>query len=511
MTFVFGFSLLTVGFFLFRQITTFYNANLHPLCKFPGPVAACRSETWLYQMTKSDFQEENFEKLHEKYNTQALRIGPNELHISDVNLYKVIYGQSSPFPKYAPFYEGFNTPHTVFAECDPLLHKQRRRMLNPLFSRVGLFKMEPVIQQKIKILVEKIRLLAGNGPVNVYDAFRLMTTEVILQLAFGRAGGLIEEDQNGFRSWFLEGFDAASKSIPDLQYQPWLRKLINIIPQTLVYKLSPEIGNLLDITKFAEDSVRHWQKSESRPDHPVVFEALETVDDAEKVTEGMDILIAGADTTASTLTTGLIHILTDSEIERRLLEEVDLLPTDENGQLSLQALEKSEYLVGHPMGYCAPKTIEVLTRFAQNATVKEALRVGMAVPGRLPRVVPDSLTEPFIVDGKVVPPGTTVSISTYTMHTNTSIWGPDARNFRPDRWIGPQSKGLEQYFCTFSKGARMCIGQNLAPAEIIIALAYLLRNFKMSLRSKSDIGAKNDRFTLQYEAPGLQVTFKPRY
>lgn len=83
----------------------------------------------------------------------------------------------------------------------------------------------------------------------------------------------------------------------------------------------------------------------------------------------------------------------------------------------------------------------------------------MAVPGRLPRVVSDSLTEPFIVDGKVVPPGTTVSISTYTMHTDTSIWGPDARKFRPDRWIGPQSKGLEQYLCIFPKGARMCIGQ----------------------------------------------------
>lgn len=61
-------------------------------------------------------------------------------------------------------------------------------------------------------------------------------------------------------------------------------------------------------------------------------------------------------------------------------------------------------------------------KFTQNATVKEALRVGMAVPGRLPRVVPDSLTGPFMVDGKVVPPGTTVSMSTYTMHTGTSIW-----------------------------------------------------------------------------------------
>ncbi|KAJ9482048.1 hypothetical protein VN97_g11399 [Penicillium thymicola] len=434
-------------------------------------------------MTKSDFQEENLEKLHEKYNTQALRIGPNELHITDVNLYKVIYSKSSLF------YDGFNTPHTVFTECDPLLHKELRRMLNPLFSHVGLFKLEPIIQQKINMLVEKIHSLAGNGPVNAYDALRLMTTEVILQFACGRAGGLIEEDQNGFRSSILEGFDAASKSIPDLQYQPWLRKLINIIPQTLVYKLSPEIGNLLDTTKLAEDSVRHWQKSESRPDHPVVFERLETFNDAEKVTEAMGILVAGADTTASTLTTGLIHILSDSEIERRLLNEVDLLPTDEVGQFPLQALEKSEYL---------------------NATVKEALRVGIAVPGRIPRVVSDSLTEPFIVDGKVVPPGTTVSISTYTMHTDTSIWGPDARKFRPDRWIGPQSRGLEQYFCTFSEDARMCIGQNLAVAEIIIALAYLLRNFKMRLRSKSDIGAKKDRFTLQYEAHGAQVTFKPR-
>ncbi|KAJ6119485.1 hypothetical protein N7523_003765 [Penicillium sp. IBT 18751x] len=389
-------------------------------------------------MTKSDFQEEEFEKLHREYNTQALRIGPNELHISDVNLYKVIYNQSSPFPKYAPFYNGFNTPHTVFAECDPVLHKERRRMLNPLFSRVGLFKLEPIIQEKIKMLVGKIRFLAGNGTVNVYDAFRLMTTEVILQFAFGRNGGLIDEDKNGFNSWFLKGFDAASKSIPDLQYNPWLRHLTNIIPQAIVYKLSPEIGNLLDIAKFAEDSVRFWQKSDSKPDHPVVFERLDTVNDADLATEAVDILIAGADTTASTLTTGLIHILSDREIERRLVEEVDSLQVNGDGQLPLQALEKSEYL---------------------NATVKEALRVGMAVPGRLPRVVPHSLTEPFMVDGKLVPPGTTVSISTYTMHTDTSVWGPDAHEFRPDRWIGPKSKGLDQYFCTFSKGARMCIGQ----------------------------------------------------
>lgn len=104
--------------------------------------------------------------------TQALRIGPNELHITDASLYKVIYSQVNPFPKHAPFYDGFNTPHTVFAECDPGLHKERRRMLNPLFSRVGVFKLEPIIQQKMGMLIHKIYHLSDKGPINTYDAFR---------------------------------------------------------------------------------------------------------------------------------------------------------------------------------------------------------------------------------------------------------------------------------------------------------------------------------------------------
>lgn len=63
---------------------------------------------------------------------------------------------------------------------------------------------------------------------------------------------------------------------------------------------------------------------------------------------------------------------------------------------------------------------------------------------------------------------------------------------------------------SFTQKKMLTFSLSLALAEIIIALAYLLRNFKMSLRSMSDIGAKNDRFTLQYEAHGTQVTFKPR-
>lgn len=54
---------------------------------------------------------------------------------------------------------------------------------------------------------------------------------------------------------------------------------------------------------------------------------------------------------------------------------------------------------------------------------------------------------------------TIVSMSAHTVHTNVGVWGPDARHFNPDRWLGPDAKKLEQYQVTFSKGNRMCIGQ----------------------------------------------------
>ena len=109
--------------------------------------------------------------------TKALRIGPNELHITEIELYKVIYSQSKPFLKYAPFYDGFNTPHTVFAETDPHLHKERRRMLNPMFSKVGVYQLEPLIHEKIHILSSKINRLCGTQNIDIYNAVRYVTID----------------------------------------------------------------------------------------------------------------------------------------------------------------------------------------------------------------------------------------------------------------------------------------------------------------------------------------------
>lgn len=49
-------------------------------------------------------------------------------------------------------------------------------------------------------------------------------------------------------------------------------------------------------------------------------------------------------------------------------------------------------------------------------------------------------------------------MSAYTMHTSTEIWGPDAKEFNPERWLDGKAAGMEAFLATFSKGSRICIG-----------------------------------------------------
>lgn len=49
-------------------------------------------------------------------------------------------------------------------------------------------------------------------------------------------------------------------------------------------------------------------------------------------------------------------------------------------------------------------------------------------------------------------------MSTYTMNRSEEIFGPDAKEFNPERWLGPDAKQLGEHIYSFSKGSRMCIG-----------------------------------------------------
>ncbi|KAF5637846.1 cytochrome p450 [Fusarium sp. NRRL 52700] len=488
-----------------------YMLYFHPLSRFPGPRSAAISRSWQAKLVKKGFPEKEYERLHKQFGkqspdsfswmlidmsqgTQSLRVGPNHLHISDPSLYKVIYNQTNSFPKEKAFYDSFQSDHTTFSETDIQMHKQRRKLLSPLFSKAGVTKLEPLILEKMEETKEKVkrkRIDFLDDKSRTYiganvNRPRSMTIDIISEFSFGSCMNAINEDRDTFTSQYFKAMELAS-DLPFLRYFSIMQRLLRkYVPLSVAANFNPVLRQTEKMVQIIIDSYDTYAQRKTDSRFPVLFDNLQSVHPDLQKAEAINTFVAGSDTTAFTLVTALYHILRSPEVEKKLIESLDKVFKESEAAPSLIQLEQTKYL---------------------RACVNEALRLAMSVPGMLPRVVPRR-SQPFVVDGKVVPPGTIVGMSAYTMNTNPQIWGQDAHSFNPDRWLGPNAKELETQLCTFSKGTRQCIGINIAYAEATIALAHFFYNFKMELKTK-DLRIV-DKFTIDVHEPGLLVDFKLR-
>ncbi|GLT80694.1 hypothetical protein SLA2020_521190 [Shorea laevis] len=82
-----------------------------------------------------------------------------------------------------------------------------------------------------------------------------------------------------------------------------------------------------------------------------------------------------------------------------------------------------------------------------------------------------------------VPKGVNLWTLMVTLHTDPDVWGPDAYNFKPDRFANGITGAckLPHLYMPFGVGPRMCLGQNLAIVELKVLLALLLFNFSFAL------------------------------
>ncbi|KAG6857610.1 hypothetical protein H0H87_010178 [Tephrocybe sp. NHM501043] len=76
----------------------------------------------------------------------------------------------------------------------------------------------------------------------------------------------------------------------------------------------------------------------------------------------------------------------------------------------------------------------------------------------------------------VIPKGTLIAIPLNVVQTDPAIWGPDADEFRPQRWIERKKAGIRdaRELLAFSEGPRACIGKAFALAEVKVWWLLLL-------------------------------------
>jgi cytochrome P450 len=164
----------------------------------------------------------------------------------------------------------------------------------------------------------------------------------------------------------------------------------------------------------------------------------------------MTLLLAGHDTTATSLAFALHNILRHPEVLERLREE------------------RAQVVGAGPVAPAQVGRLEYL-----DATVKETLRLHPII-SEVGRV----LARPMRIGGWDLPAGAVAAPCIYLTHRRPDLW-PEPERFDPGRFIGRRPSPYE--FFPFGGGMRRCLGMAFALYEMKVVLAEVLSRVELRL------------------------------
>ncbi|KAG0045934.1 hypothetical protein BGZ83_008843 [Gryganskiella cystojenkinii] len=374
----------------------------------------------------------------------------------------------------------------LLAEGDA--HKKQRKMLNPAFSHRHIKDMVPVMTIPAETLSKIWEEKAGDEGIE-FDITRDLnhaTLDIIGMAGFGYNFQALTDPNNELALAYSELFDTTSTRVQ------FLRAMIPIyihIPFEHNRRRKAAIRSIdrytsrLIVEKKAQAQDRSTSSSENENDGKDLMsilirgnEQVGSLEDGklsskELQDQIMTFLAAGHETTSVTVTWMLHVFSTHQNVQQRVREEF---------------LRE----IGRPSETSEPLTYDKLNNLPYLAAcVKELLRIIPPVPTTSRIAVQDDN-----ILGYDIPKGTQVFLSPAAMHKLQSVFGEDAEEFKPERWMDPSvveqmdpelakttkfvTSDMTWAYQPFLTGPRNCIGSKFATMETKILLYYLLVNLE---------------------------------
>ncbi|KAK7681874.1 hypothetical protein QCA50_015223 [Cerrena zonata] len=207
----------------------------------------------------------------------------------------------------------------------------------------------------------------------------------------------------------------------------------------------------------------------------------ERIPDAEFISQMSFLILAATDTTSSSLTQIIELLGFHPEVQEKLRAEIMQACQECDGDIPYDTLVSLPY-----MDAICRETLRLYPPFS---TMIRETRRDIIMP----------LSQPLQgVDGKhiseiAVPKDTTVFIAIRACNHNMQLWGEDVKEWKPDRWLAPLPKTLEEAHLpgvysnqmTFLGGGRSCLGFKFSQLETKVVLNILLQSFRFSPSKKS--------------------------
>ncbi|XP_057870276.2 cytochrome P450 704B1 [Cryptomeria japonica] len=322
---------------------------------------------------------------------------------------------------------------------------------------------------------------AINGAVvNMQDMLMRMAFDAICELSFGTEIGCLDLSLPDVP--FASAFDRSNAVCASRYFDPlWkLKKRFNIGAEAKV----KEDVRVLDYFTYhlIQKRKKSIQDNEVRSKSDLLSRMLsmakenpDLYDDRKLRDAVLNFVLAGRDGTAVTLSWLLSLLSENPGVEDKIVQELQDIPG-----LSSSTIEGDDVC-------CFKKFSELLTYDVLNnnmhylhAAITETLRLYPAVPldGKT------AVNNDILPDGTIIKKGNVINYVPYAMGRMQRLWGNDALEFKPERWLNedgifqPQSPFK---FTAFQAGPRICLGKESAYLQMKIAAALLLRFFTFEM------------------------------
>lgn len=362
----------------------------------------------------------------------------------------------------------------LLAEGDE--HKRQRKLLMPAFSFRHVKDLYPIFWSKSQEMTNQIAATiksssSSESVVEIREWASRATLDIIGLAGMGKDFDSITNPENELNETYRQIF-SGNRGAQIVQLI--LSMLPHWLAVALPLKRNDEIGNAIaTIKKTARDLIAEKRVKLQNGDAKVVDMDILSVamqsggfTDEDLVNQLMTFLAAGHETTASAMAWAVYLLCTHPDVQTRLREELRteipalLAPA---GQITSTDIDRLPYL---------------------NAVLNEVTRIFPPVPLTLRETAHDTT-----IQGHFIPKSTTIVICPWAVNTSRHLWGPDAREFNPDRWLGAgraNTGGADSNYAitTFLHGPRSCIGMGFAKAEFACLVASLVGRFDIELEDK---------------------------
>lgn len=369
----------------------------------------------------------------------------------------------------------------------------RRKAWNPEFSSSGLFKYVEVVSQACEQVIETLQEAAPPKEVQVDPLFIELTMRVISSLVLGIPVDKNSASHEGPPLDILKTHEAMSTvGYRFLRVATGEKQWMKYLPtknsrdywaarQHLEKLITPRVDLALQMRE---------QKTDLAEVSPLFKESMLVKIAAKEpkynrealIAEVIELLIAGTDTTAHTLSFAVAELTLNPRVFQQAQAVVDQA-WDSQGGINIEIFNELAYI---------------------RAIIKETLRLYSVASGSTPL----EAQRDIVIEGKLIPRGAKVFWSMLAAGRDPEVYS-QSEEFLPERWLN-NSTHSPLPMIDFGSGYHRCLGEHLSMLEATVMLTLLLRYFDWELVNGRSSVEQLQQNLLIYPPDGMPVRFRLR-